>query len=416
MALAGLLVARVAAASPVELTMDEAVARMRTEGPEAIAAALKVRAAEGDVRTARALPNPTLSLGVGNFAIGHTNPAGLDPGQTVVSQGGLSEELVLWGKRPARVEQATNTVAAARAAQADLDRTATFEVRRHFLDVLVATERLRLARQNLDRYRETVRVSAARARSGDIAPTELDKIALEQRGFEHEVADAEIERREAVAALLPLVGSDADDVDARGSLAVPASPRDVERLVNDALERRPDLAEAEAQVAAADAALHLARAEAWPNPTVGLQYTHSEFTVSGDLPNSIGANVSIGLPVAHRNEGAIERAEAESLAAREDVHKLRLEIAQEVRTAAATYATARERVDRFEHQFLAQATSARKAAEASYRDGAVSLLELLEAERTFVATQRDYLDALKDAHTAAYDVVRAAALEVDHGA
>ena len=62
--------------------------------------------------------------------------------------------------------------------------------------------------------------------------------------------------------------------------------------------------------------------------------------------------------------------------------------------------------------FLRQATDARRAAEASYHEGAVSLLEFLEAERTAIQTARDDLDALRDVNTAAYDITRAAALEV----
>src|SRR5439155_676999 len=96
-----------------------------------------------------------------------------------------------------------------------------FELRARFVALLEATERLRLARENLEHYRETVRVSEARAREGDISRAEIDKIALEQRGFEREVADAEGDRREAVAALLPLVGVDAADVEPVGELALP---------------------------------------------------------------------------------------------------------------------------------------------------------------------------------------------------
>jgi cobalt-zinc-cadmium efflux system outer membrane protein len=406
----GVVVSRQAAADPLRLTIDEAIAQMRAQSPDVVVAALKVRAAQGDLRTARELPNPTLSVGVGNFPLGKTNPPGLHVGDTVVVQGGLSEEIVMWGKRPARIDHAANAVTSAEASRVDLDRTATFEVRRRFLEVLAAVEHRRLAQENLDRYRETVRVSEARARSGDISRNDFDKIALEQRGFEREVADADLDRRQAVADLLPLIGADADDIDPVGRLELPPPPGDVDALVAQALDHRPDLHAAQADVAAAEAAATLARAEAWPNPTVGVGYTHSEFQVSGDLANSIGANLSIALPVASRNEGAIEHAEADALSAHAAERKLRLTIPQEVRSAVASYDSARARVERFEHGFLDQAAKARKAAEVSYREGSVSLLELLEAERTYIQTQRDYLDALRDGHTAAYDVERAAAI------
>src|SRR5207244_5217686 len=98
---------------------------------------------------------------------------------------------------------------------------------------------------------------------------------LEQRGFEREVADAEGDRREAVAALLPLVGVDAADVEPVGELALPPAPERAEPLVSEALARRPDLKAAERAREAAEAALRLARAERSAKPTLGEHSPHS---------------------------------------------------------------------------------------------------------------------------------------------
>ena len=400
-----------AAEETAQVTLDEAVALLRRQSPELLAGALKVRAAQGDVTTARLYPNPTLSFGAGNFPIGRTNPPGIGAGDTVNEQVGIGQELVLWGKRGERIAAAHGRMAAAGAERADLDRRLVFEVRARFVRTLVAGERLRLARENLTHYRETVRVSRERADAGEISAAEFDKIALEQRGFEHEVADAEIERREAVAELLPLLGLDVADLVPVGELRLPAARTDTDTLVSEALRRRPDLTAAERAAEAAEAALRLARAERWPNVTVGVQYTHDEFQVAGNLANSLGANFSLPLPLVNRNQGEIQRAEAEALIARREVQKLRLGIPQEVRTAVTSYTVAGERVRRFEEAFLRQSEDARRAAEVSYREGAISLLEFVEAERTFIQTQRDHLDALLDGHTAAFDVTRAAALE-----
>jgi cobalt-zinc-cadmium efflux system outer membrane protein len=395
----------------VRLTMDDALALLRRQNPEVLAAALEVQAARGDVVTARLYPNPTLSGAVGDFPLGSTNPHGLSVGQTVVGQVGLEQEFLLWGKRGKRIAQARARADAAEATRADLERTLAFTLRSRFTDVLITTRRLALAQENLAHYRETVRVSEARARTGEISPADLDKIMLEQRAFEREVADAEVDRRQAVAELLPLVGLDAADVDAVGDLAVPPVPDDAARLTRDALARRPDLRAAERAVEAADAALALARAEAWPNVTLGVEYTHSQHTIAGDLPDQIGGTMSVPLPVFDRNQGDIIRAEAEALVARHEVAKLRLAIPQEILSALDAYGVARDRVRRFEEAFLREARDARAAAEVSYRAGASSLLEFLEAERAYVETQRDHLDALHDAQVAAWAVMRSAALE-----
>jgi cobalt-zinc-cadmium efflux system outer membrane protein len=406
------LAAPARAADVARVSLDDAIAAMRHQNPEILAAALKVRAAGGDLLTARALPNPTLSGSVGNFSLGQTNPPGLPVGDTIVGQAGLSEEFVLWGKRGERIAQALGHEAEAMAERADLDRRLVYEVKAHFFDLLAESERLRLARDELARYGETVKVSQARARAGEISPADFDRIALEQRGVEHEVDDAALERRHAAGELLVLLGIDAPDAEAVGSLQLGASDEDVDRLIQQAFERRPDLRAAERAAEAADAALRLARDERWPNVTLGLQYTHSEFKVSGDLGNQLTANFSLPLPVVDQNQGAIERSAAEAAMARSDVAKLKLEIPQEVRTAVASYTTAKQRVRRFEAEFLGRAREARQSVQVSYREGSVSVLELLEAERAYLSTQREYLDALRDAHTAGADIERAAATEV----
>jgi cobalt-zinc-cadmium efflux system outer membrane protein len=396
----------------LRVTLDEALAMMRRQNPEVLAEALKVSAAGGDTQTARLLPNPTLSASVGNLPLGRTNPPGLSADHTIVSQVALAEELQLWGRRRARIEAALGRQAEVAAERADLDRQLAFAVRTAFTALALADERVRLGHQTLDEYRETVRVSEARAHNGEISPAEHDKIQLEQRTVEHELDDADLARRQAVATLVPLLGTDAVDVEAVGQPPLPPVPDDAEPLVAEALARRPDLVAATRTIDATEAALRQARAERWPDPTVGVAYGHSEFTVSGDLRNQIGATLSLPLPVFDRNQGVIQRAAAEAMIAHHEADKLRLTIPQEVRTALKTYAVARARVRRFEDQFLAQSREARHAAEVAYREGTVGLLEFLEAERTYIQTARDHLDALLDAHTANFDLTRAAALEV----
>src|SRR5262249_56901345 len=112
------------------------------------------------------------------------NPPGLGVGQTVIEQVGLQEEIQLWGRRGARVSAAGAREAQATNDRADLERRLVFETRSRFVAVMVTTERLRLARENLDRYQETVRVSRERREAGDISPAEPHKGPLEQPAFQ----------------------------------------------------------------------------------------------------------------------------------------------------------------------------------------------------------------------------------------
>src|SRR5207244_11335920 len=141
-------------------------------------------------------PNPTLSFGAGNFPIGRTNPPGIGAGDTVNEQVGIGQELVLWGKRGERIAAAHGRMAAAGAERADLDRRLVFEVRARFVRTLVAGERLRLARENLTHYRETVRVSRERADAGEISAA---RSATSRPSAEKDYLQAEEDAQKAAA-------------------------------------------------------------------------------------------------------------------------------------------------------------------------------------------------------------------------
>lgn len=403
----------VAPCGAITLTLDDALALARQHSPRVQTAEQQIRAAHGDLTTARTYPNPVLAGSTGNFALGHTNPHGLDASDTVVGQVGISEEIILPGKRRAQREAAESGVAQAEAERSDTLRDVATSVRQQFATAQIATEAVRVARENLARYRDTVRVNAQRATAGAIAPAEADRIALEEAGFEKLVADAEGDRRTALATLAELLGLEPGEVETRGPIALPSLSTNVDALTTQALEQRADLRASEHAADAADANLRLAHANAIPNPTVGVQYTHSEFQVSGDLADSMGVSLSLPLPILDRNQGGIERSAAEAQMAHSAVDTLKRTIPREIATAAAAYTAARDRVQHFERDYLQQAGRARAAAEASYREGAISLLELLEAERAARQTQRDYLDALRDGHVAAAALQHAAGVEED---
>jgi outer membrane protein TolC len=56
---------------------------------------------------------------------------------------------------------------------------------------------------------------------------------------------------------------------------------------------------------------------------------------------------------------------------------------------------------------LSRADNALRVAESSYKAGAVSLLELLEAQRTYIETRAEYLKVLDDYRKAQIDVTHA---------
>jgi cobalt-zinc-cadmium efflux system outer membrane protein len=93
------------------------------------------------------------------------------------------------------------------------------------------------------------------------------------------------------------------------------------------------------------------------------------------------------------------------------VAELRVEV--EIRTAAARYRSARQRVQSFDGGILKSADELLEAKRFSYQRGAATLLELLDAQRSANDIRADYEQALSDAVRAEIDFERASGAEVE---
>jgi cobalt-zinc-cadmium efflux system outer membrane protein len=135
---------------------------------------------------------------------------------------------------------------------------------------------------------------------------------------------------------------------------------------------------------------------------------HSEFQASGDNPNSWGLGASIPLPFFDRNQANIGRAEVGVKRADNDSVRLALQIRHEVAEAVRRFQRAETLLSLFkEGGMLERAETALRVAEKSYKAGAISLLEFLESQRTYLEIHDEYLQAQNDHQQSAVDLIHA---------
>jgi cobalt-zinc-cadmium efflux system outer membrane protein len=401
-------------------TEADALAAFERSSPALAEARATEEAARADVDQARLRPNPTLNLGASNLPL-ETNPPpiGNGPGlaHNVVTSLELEQPLELGGKRSRRVAVASGALAGAGLSRADAVRKARAELRLAFWGAVRARERRVLAEAVRARSAETVRITRARFANQDISALDLDKIELEAAQQENDLADAVANERAAVSALLVLVGPGAPaEVEVSGELASSAPPLDPDRLAERARSARPDLAAARRAVETAQASVSLAQAQAVPDVTVGLGYVRSRAVQSGDNPQTLGVTVSLPLPLFSRNQGEIAKARVEVSRAQDASRAVEDRIGREVVTAHAHYAAAAEKVARYDGGALSRAERALSVAEKTYRSGDRSLLEFLEAERTFIAVRADYLDTMYELRAARLELEQAVGADLTEGA
>jgi cobalt-zinc-cadmium efflux system outer membrane protein len=394
-------------------TLDDALAAFLRSSPELDEARARERSSQADVTQAGLAPNPEASITVGNIPLqanvtGSGNGSGLS--RNAVSSLALSRAFELGRKREKRVAAATSRVAATRASYDDAVRLARFELARAFWQALVAKEKRVLAEEIRARYAETARISRARFEAEDISAADLDKIVLEGSRQENEVADARTSEAVATQELLRLVGPGAPPaVAVAGELAAPpATPPDPAELSRRARDARPDVRGARQRVETARRDLALAEAQAVPDLTLGVSYTHSQATLAGDNPDTLAFTAGLPLPFSHRNQGEVAKARIELETAGRAVAAAEARADREIAEALSRLSAAEEKARRYDEGMLARARRALEVAEKAYRQGAASLLQLLEAERTSIQLRQDALDTLFELRTARLEVDRAA--------
>jgi outer membrane protein, heavy metal efflux system len=399
-------------ASPQPLSMDQAVSIALARNRDIIAARLDVEAAQVERVAAGIYANPDLSYTYGNIVLGSGNPEGQGVRPGAFDQGvqtiGISQVLDLWFKRSLRKQAADHGVEQARLSLEDALREVAYAVRSAFADVAREQEEKQLAHDMRVRYDETIRLTRARFKAGDISENELRKIELEGLKYQNAEIDEELEldvARHKLAALLGY-GSPAALPSVAAERPPERAPLSSPPLVDRALRERPDVRALRVARLKADAGLRAAHREPWPDPQLGVAYTHDEFTISGDNPDTLAVTLSFPIPLFDRNQAGIGRASVEVKRSENDEARLSLQVQREVGEAVRHYERSRVLLDVYEGGMLERADLALRAAEKSYKVGAVSLLELLEAQRTYIDTRAQYLRT-------AYDY-RQATIDLDH--
>jgi len=155
-----------------------------------------------------------------------------------------------------------------------------------------------------------------------------------------------------------------------------------------ALQQRPDLLAAQLGVTAAHSQYDLAKANGKRDLTTTWDYTH----VSG--VNSASFTLNIELPIFDRNQGEIARTHYAITQADELKQEAAETVMTDVANAYQGAKTNEQMVQLYTSGYLQQAKDSRDISEYAYKRGAASLLDFLDAERSYRSTQLAYWQAL----------------------
>jgi cobalt-zinc-cadmium efflux system outer membrane protein len=390
-----------APAPQARVSMADAVRLALAHNHQLASQRLNVDISKADEVTAALKPNPVFSSVNENFPV--FSPSQLTLDNIVNNQNYVESLSYLFergGKREKRILVARDTTDIAAKTAVDAERQLTFQTQQAFINVLLAKSTLALSRDDLKDFSDVVELNRQRMVAGDLAEADFAKISLQKLQFEQDVSSSEVALAQARTALRLAVGFEAvaEDFDVDGDLAYVKYPVTIEDLKREALVTRPDLLAAQQSLKLAQDTTALAIANRARDVTGEVEYDRA-----GDF-NALGFGVSIELPFHDRNQGNIAHSQVAARQAVESEIQARTSVLTDVANAYSTFQSSEKIVALYQSGYLEQARQSLETTQYVFQRGGGSLLDLLDAERTYRATQLAFRQALAAYMTSAEQI------------
>ncbi len=394
-------------ADPVLDQLVEQASRSNNSVQVAAARLAQARAIAGATDANRAV-----QLGLGAGAVRQKDSTTGNSPQTVVSAGAnLSYEVDLFGKLAGASNAASLDARAREALLRSTQLLVQADVAQTYLSLRAIDAERALVQDTLQAHRNSLRLTEVRFKEGDVAEldvararsevaaTESDGLALEQRraGLEH-----------ALAVLVGQVASRFQVAPTDWTAALPAIPAGVPSTV---LTRRPDVAAAQSSLQSAQARVGVANAAWFPDfsLTANGGYAAPELKDLFKLSArawGVGALFSLPILDGGRREAGVQNANAELDIA---LANYREQVLVAFRDVEDQLSALRLLADQSQAQSrsVASASRATVLSDSRYRNGFVSQLELLDAQRSELRNRRQALQVKTSQYLATVGLIRA---------
>ncbi len=242
--------------------------------------------------------------GSGSLSTGtRTNAAG-DARGGVVNAGSLDGNVSwapdLWGKVRRTVEQSKATAQASEATLANATLSEQVALATAVIELRIADANIDLLQQTVDTYKESLRVIGNQDAAGTTPPSDVISARTQLENAQSSLLALGVTRAQYAHAIAVLVGKNPEELDIPHSSHLPTLPSVPAGVPSTLLQRRPDIAVAERQMAAANAAIGVAVAAYYPSLSLSGADGFSQSPLAGLLHAanhiwSLGADVGATL-------------------------------------------------------------------------------------------------------------------------
>jgi outer membrane protein, heavy metal efflux system len=404
----------------VPLSIEEALALFYQRNLDLIAAQYNIDQSQADAIIAAAIPNPTFgfqlselsgNLNKGASATGCNQNPGVSCGPAEYLS--FSQLIEVAGKRGLRIESSGFATQAAESDFRDAVRIFSNMVRDAYYELLQAQKNRWLMQEIVNHYQTITQANTLRLKSGDISESDFLRVKMEALRAESDLDNAQtaVEQAQANLAVVlrwPDKSLQFEAKDQWPEIQEIGQKLPKEELISKALQLRPDLQADKQRAEQADKELELARRLKYPDVTVTAGYARDP---SNNALNSGFVGLSVPLPLFYQYKGEADKAAVNLNQSRLEAEQTELAIRNEVVSSLAAWNSTNKILQRFKDGLLDDARVVRDSSELAYSRGATSVLDFIEAQRSYKIVMHDYYAALINHTNAYYDLAKSLGIE-----
>ena len=395
-----------ASAEAQELTFQSFLNQVKEKNISYIAEKYNVDIADANVQAARVFNDPELSVSYSNNQ-DHT----MQMGQSY--EGELSYSLPLANVRGARIGVSKAEKDVADASVADFFAGLKADASLCYYNALKQQCCVELLRSTYEQMNQLAVSDSLKLAIGEGTQTDALQSRLEAQTMYNDYLQAEAELRNTLTNLSVLMG----DKELRGigtleenwEAGQPLS--NIDNLLLEAENNRADLMTAIHEKTLSEQNLRLVKANRALELGLSLGFAHNTIVENEIAPaprhNSVSIGVSVPLKFSNHNKGEVRAAKAAIEQSQATVEAIRMQIRSEVMQAYNSFLASEKIARRFSTQMVEDANTILKNKVTGYKQGETSLIEVLDAQRTFNEVSESYYESLCNAAVARVELERA---------
>lgn len=366
-----------------------------------------VSMAEAAIQTANMFPDPQVEM--------ETTNNGVKQSMGYVYGASLGWTLELGGKRKARVNLARNQSELSKIQLQDFFRNLRADASLGYIEALKSKALLEVQQDSYKNMQQLAKSDSIRYKLGTITLVTSKQSKLEAASLLNEVYQAESAEQQAITGLSVFLGdSKITGRDVTGDFNAFNRDFNIDDLMLQALNERADVLAARQNTEVAKSQINLEKA----NRVIDLGISagaerHTEATneiAPSPTVNAVKMGISIPLKFSNRRNAGLKIAEMAHSQAEVEYKQIEQEIKAEVMQAYQQYTATQKQLRQFHNGMLSEAKSILEGITYSYKRGESSILEVLNAQRTYNSVRKDYYEALADNAAALIELERKAGI------